>query len=261
MRVDQGLVFSCWGVSALLLYGCGNNGTGPNNGPAFAALSKLDTFYVAYTSPNAVDKPDTISFSFSYNPSKVRSIKLSATLDSGKSWIRVSSITPNNSGKAAVVWIPKSDTGSAHFKYFGEKRAFLRVEDTVSHEMIESEKFDIVGREGGILFSPVGGEIFSVNDSIPVIYGQNQDLSGRLDLEFSPVVADHPDSNAWIVPKKSLQLAPSSNLFIKFFTAKFTLSDPNNFYDTAALPPIRIVVADYGKSPRMWMSGPIAILK
>jgi hypothetical protein len=253
--------FIGWGIAALLLSGCGDSGTSPKIASAFYNISKPDSLYLAYESPDFFNKPDTISLSFNYNPAKVTSIYVSATLDSGKSWILVSSITPNSSGFASVLWTPKTDAVSDNFTYFGEKKSFFRIQDASSNETIESDKFIVIGRETGILISPKGGEILRSNDSITVRYAQNQDLTGHLELYYSPIYSGYPDSVNWIPPQVSQQLGPSSNLIIKYFIAKFSLSDPNNNYDLTALLPIKVMVADYGKSPRTWISGAITILK
>ena len=64
---------------------CCDNGTGPNdNSPALSNVSALDSLYAGYLLLSG-DPPDTLRISFDYNSSKVTSIDVRATLDSGKS--------------------------------------------------------------------------------------------------------------------------------------------------------------------------------
>jgi hypothetical protein len=107
--------------STCFIAGCFNSGT--DNDPPFSNLTKLNDGhrYVAYLAPpNQTEKLDTVKFSFKYNSSKIASILVEATLDSGKTWILVADSTPNSSNGASVQWVPK-DAAQTTFNFFGIK--------------------------------------------------------------------------------------------------------------------------------------------
>jgi hypothetical protein len=166
------------------LSGCNDSGTGPNNDPAFSDLSSLGTKpYVAYTTPDGFEKPDTVKLSFNYNPSKMSSILVQATLDNGATWNTVSTLTPGSATRATVQWIPK-DADSATRNFFGFKTGTLKLSDPGSAEAIESESFTLIGAVPLKLIKPTGGETFGINDSVIVEYSANMDLLSNIQAFF-----------------------------------------------------------------------------
>jgi len=109
-------------AAAIILSGCGDSGTNTNNNPVFSNIAGIDTFYTSY---ELAGKKDTDNFSFDYDYSKVSSINIEATLDSGVSWITIQSIAANSSNKATVQWALNTDT--AGLNYFGVKSVFIRI--------------------------------------------------------------------------------------------------------------------------------------
>jgi hypothetical protein len=243
------------GVSACLLSGCGDSGTSPNNSPAFSNVSKFEPFYLAYISPDPIYKPDTIKASFDYNSSKVKSIEVSITLDTGKSWVPAASITPQSSNKASIAWPPLSDP--ANFGYFGGKRCFLKIEDPVSKDAISTDSFMVIGNIPFMLIAPTGGETFRISDSINVFFCQNQDLTSNLKALVYPNIND--DSNS--VTLKNPALLPNSRDFIRYFQTTFSFDDTRFNYDRTAMPKIKILVGDYGVQVVIRESGPVTITK
>jgi len=253
-------------VAALTLWGCGDNGTGPDNRPALSNVSALDSLYAGYLLLSG-DPPDTLRISFDYNSSKVTSIDVSATLDSGKSWIPVATVTPNGSAMATVVWPLNTDADTGHFHFFGIKEGYLKISDKASVASINSKPFSIIGNTPFILTSPLGGETFSVSDSISVLYGYNTNLSNAIPC----IRPNDPDSvnfpwvalgNANSVKVTSYQRGP-----IRLHVQKFTLTSDffkgvtstYNFWDEWGKYPLRIKLRDYGSSGKSVNSGLITI--
>ncbi|MBN1307517.1 MAG: hypothetical protein JXA18_06345 [Chitinispirillaceae bacterium] len=242
-------------VAAFALAGCGDGGTGPDDAPAFSNVSEFAPFYVAYLSPDPFEKPDTVKVSFDYNSAKIKSIKVTGTLDSGTTWIPVASITPQSSNKASIVWVPFTDM--VHFSYFGVKQCRLKIEDPLSDAGCATDSFDVVGNIPFMLTAPEEGEVFRISDSITVFYAQNQDLTARLAALVFPDIND--DSTSVSLPNPTL--LPNSRDFIRYLQTTFSLDDPRFNYDTAAMPNINIMVADYGTQVVQKVSGPITITR
>ena len=229
-------------LAAAMLLGCVDSGTNPDQSPALSNMTVLgNKLYVAYKSPDVLEKFDTIKISFSYNLSKVKSIDIRATLDSEKTWIPLGVVVPDNSKKALFAWVPKND--SITFNYCGKKEAFIRVRDSVSNEHIDSDSFLIVGRVPYSLISPKPRETFSIADTIKILYMQNQDLSSNISVGFLLM----GDTGFVNISDKNKTEKLSQSLPIKNFLTKFVPLDfagrARNFAD-----PITIFIADYGSS-------------
>ena len=143
MKVFKIAIFAGTAAAAFVLAGCGDGGTGPDNSPAFGNVSNFEPLYLAYLTNDPIYKPDTIKASFDYNSSKVKSIEISITLDTGKSWVQIALMTPQSSNKASIAWAPLSD--AANFGYFGGKQCFLKIEDPISKNAISTDSFIVVG--------------------------------------------------------------------------------------------------------------------
>ena len=252
---SQGYAFLSSFIAAAMLLGCGENGTDPDQSPALSNMAKLgDKLYVAYNTPDVLEKFDTVNISFNYNASKVKSIDIRATLDSEKTWISLGAVVPDNSKKASFAWIPKND--SITFNYCGKKEAFIRVQDSISNEHIDSDSFLIIGRVPYALFSPKSMEGFSIIDTIQILYTQNQDLSSNISVGF--LVADDPDFVNIADKNKTEKL--SQSLPIKTFLTNFV---PLDFTEEAMnfADPITIFIADYGSSSLVLKADSIIITR
>jgi hypothetical protein len=221
--------------------------------PAFSDMSRLgDKLYVAYKSPDVLEKSDTVKISFHYNYTKVKSIDVSATLDSAKTWIPLSTLTPSASDQAAVSWVPRSDPVS--FAYFGKKTAYVRVSGGNSGEHIESDSFIICGKVPYVLISPQRKESFPLSDTIPIMYSQNQDLSSNISIGFLLGT----DSGYVNISDKNETIKVSASLPIKVFVTKFVPLDfaakAKNYTD-----PITIFIADYGGASAILKADSISI--
>ena len=232
-------------LTIALFFGCKNSGTNPDNSPAFSSMAPLgDKLYVAYKSPDLIEKLDTIRISFNYNSSKVKSISVRATLDSGKTWILVGTIVPDNSNKTSLSWIPKND--SSDFIFCGKKEAFIHVQDSISKEYIDSDSFFIVGSVPYVLIGPERKGTFLITDTIKIIYTQNQDLSSNLTVGFL-FAADTGHDFVSISGSNGRTIKLSQSLPIKNFITEFV---PIDFAEKARnyANPITLFVADYGVS-------------
>lgn len=223
-----------------MLLGCVDSGTTPDQSPALSNMAILgNKLYVAYKSPDVLEKFDTIWISFNYNPSKVKSIDIRATFDLEKTWIPLSAVIPDNSKKASFAWVPKND--SITFNYFGRKEAFIRVSDTISNVHIDSDSFVIIGRVPYVLISPKSKDTFSINDTIRILYTQNTDRSSNISVGFLL-----PSDTGYVnITNRTVKL--SESLPIKDFMTKFV---PRDFAERARnfADPITIFIADYGSS-------------
>jgi hypothetical protein len=246
-------------TTALLLIGCdGNNGVNPDK-PEFGNVTALGggKIYVAYLSPTArKQKLDTVTVSFEYNSSKAKSIFVKATIDSGKTWLPVATIAPNGSNVETVRWIPKNSSIVA--KFFGVKRCFIRIADTVTNAYIDTDTFPLVGAVPMVLLNSLDNDTFRMNDTIKVQYGANMDLASNIQTYFKTdsmedwveFVNDSklpsPDSPTILNKQKCLILA-SVDSMVKI--------EAHNFAQ-----PIRILLRDYSSSDLLLITGYITIL-
>jgi hypothetical protein len=188
LRMNQlwiGKVIGYVVATALLLIGChSDNGANPTI-PAFGDLSKLgdNKTYVAYPFPDPWKKKlDTLTLSFECNPVKVKTISVKATIDSGKTWLPITTVSPPLSNNQSIHWIPKNP--SALPKYFGIKRCFIRIADTTTNEFIDSDTFSLIGAVPMVLLKSLDNDTFHVTDTIKVQYGTNMDLASNIETYF-----------------------------------------------------------------------------
>ena len=251
MKIKKGGRIGSIGATAFFLAGCGNPES-PDLSPAFDNVSLSSSLYVAYISPDPLTKPDTVHVSFNYNASKVKSILIQATLDSGKTWLAVSTFAPN-SNKASVAWVPREDT--LNFHYFGFREGYVRISDTVSTSSITSTTFLVLGATPFVLRSPTGGETFHSTDSIQILYSQNQDLTANI-----TVCAKTNDKADWAL-NIGTNLLESKRLPVKNYA---TILAPDDLAaDTAHFnlsEPLIILLADYGTNGMRILSGAITII-
>ncbi|MBN2037856.1 MAG: hypothetical protein JW768_14035 [Chitinispirillaceae bacterium] len=225
------------------LIGCNNGGTGPDqsNDPAFSNVSPLESIYVTYPSPDQSARKDTLVLTFDYNSSKVSSIVAQLTLDSGKTWNIIATITPSSSNKGTVTWIPK-DSSSAFMDYFGIKEGYIQLLDLPTNAWATTDTFQLYGSRAVELTNPSGIATYSRNDTIRIEFGQNQDISGFFSVYFrSDSMID------WVLVNEMEK--ESQSLPFKFFLTKLV---PQVYIDEANLvngndfrEPIIILVADY----------------
>jgi len=252
MKKTIPLVISGVSTAAFMFSGC-NGGAGPDDNPAFDNVSAFAPLYVAYLSPDRFEKSDTVKLSFDCNTAVVRSIEVTATLDSGASWFGVTSVTPPDSKHVSISWLPLSDP--VHFSYFGLKQCRIKIEDPLSGTGISTDPFNVIGNVPFMLTAPIGGERFRVSDSIHVFLTQNQDLTAQLKVFVYP----NADDDGTNVSLKYTPL-PDSWEFLRYYEAIFSLDDPKFNYDGTVMPEIRILVADYGVQVIKKESGPITII-
>ena len=248
------------GMAALAVWACddGGSGQGPDNSPALSAVSGLDSVYAGY--PRLYDPPCTLSVSFNYNDAKVTSLEVSATLDSGKTWIPVSTVTPNATKSAKVVWPLNTVADTGHFDYFGYKEGYLKITDKSSGASLNSPTFSLIGNMPFVLNSPKGGETFSVKDSIGLLYGVNTHLTAQI----KPCIRPNDSAIQW----KALESFTSVTTLmgqrgpIRSVMQRFTPA----YFDTAlawsgkwADHPMQIMLKDYGSGGKIKLSGLITI--
>jgi hypothetical protein len=237
-----------------------NNGTGPddNDSAILSNVSALDSVYTGYY--RIFDPPCTLKVSFNYNTSKVSTIDVSATLDSGKSWIPVSTVTPSGSNTATVVWPLTTTADTAHFNYFGFKEGYLKIVDKKSGTESYSQTFQIIGSTPFILTSPLGGETFSVSDSIGLIYSINTHLTAQI----KPCIRPNDTTIQW----KALESFTSATVTtyqrgpVRSFVQKFTLAyfdSLMNWTDKWADHKLQIMLKDYGSGGKIKFSDLINI--
>lgn len=237
--------------------GCFDNGTGPNNDPPFSNLTKLSAGhrYVAYQAPpNQTEKLDTVKLSFNYNSSKINSMLVQATLDSGKTWIHIATITPSSSS-ALIQWVPK-DAAQTTFNFFGFKECYLQISDPTSGESINSDTFQTIGAIPIMLISPKGGEVYDKTDSIKVLFSHNQDITANVEVcaKAGPNAPDWARNfGTTIIISKTLPIKNLSTTFVPQVVAE----EKSGYFDYAY--PLIILLADYGENGKKILSGEITI--
>jgi hypothetical protein len=238
--------------------GCLDGGTGPNDDPAFSNLTKLNDGhrYVAYLAPpNQTEKLDTIRFTFKYNSSKINAILVQATLDSGKTWITISEMTPNNSNSASLQWVPK-DAAQTMFNFFGFKECYLRISDPATDEHITSDTFQTIGAIPFVLISPTGGETYGKTDSIKVLFSNNQDITGNVEVcaKAGPAAPDWARNfGTTVLISKTLPVKQVSTTFVPQEVAQ----EKPDYFDFTY--PLLVLLADYGPNGKRITSGEIIV--
>jgi hypothetical protein len=258
-RPDIGNVMNLAVMAALLLIGCvPESGTNPD-GPAFADLKKLgdNKTYVAYPFPDPWKKKlDTLTLTFECNPSKINSISIAATIDSGKTWIPVTSVSAPFSKNLSVYWVPKNS--SMVPKYFGIRRCFIHIADTTTDAFIDSDTFPLVGAASIVLLDSLDRSVFKTTDTINVRYGANMDLASNIQTYFKTDSMDNwvefvndsrlPSPDAPIIVNRQKRLVLSAvDSMVKIEAKNFT-------------QPIRILLRDYGAADCLIMTGNIVIV-
>jgi hypothetical protein len=258
IKRSSGYILAFTSLMMALSFAC-NSGTGPDDNDA-AILSNVSALDSVYTGYYRMYDPCTLKVSFNYNASKVSTIDISATLDSGKSWIPVSTVTPSGSNTATVVWPLTTTADTGHFNFFGYKEGYLKIVDKKSGTSINSHTFNIIGNAPFALTSPKGGETFSVNDSISLIYSINTNLTAQI----KPCIRPNDSTIQW----KALESSSStmSTTYqrgpVRSFVQKFTLVYFNgllNWTDKWADHPLQIMLKDYGSGGKIKFSGLITI--
>jgi hypothetical protein len=251
-------VFGIMCIAAAVFLGCGDTATDPDNSPALSAISAPDSVYAGYF--RLYDPPCTVSVSFKYNSEKVSSIDVSATVDSGKTWIPVATVTPDHSNSAKVLWPLNTDADTGHFAFFGYREAFLKISDAASGVSITSPAFSIIGNTPFILTSPKGGETFSVHDSIGIVFSVNSNLTAQI----KPCIRPDDSAVQWkalesytSVTTLMSQRGPIKSLVQKFSLAYF--DSTQQWSDKWAACPLQVMLKDYGSGGKIKLSGLITI--
>jgi len=259
-RIVFGQIIGRTVVSAFLLIGCdGNNPTGSDN-PEFGNLTGLGEgkTYVAYAfSDKWKKKLDTVSLSFECNSAKVKSISVTVTIDSGKTWLPVGTVEPNGSNSITIRWVPKTASGVP--KYFGGKQCFFRIADTTTDIFIESDTFPLLGTLPMILLDALDNRTFRITDSIKVQYGVNMDLVSNLSTFFKT-----ESMKDWVefANASNLSLTPYDPTILNL--QKCLIPDAVTEKDKQAAnyfkEPIKILIKDYGPSQYYIETGYLTVL-
>jgi hypothetical protein len=238
----------------LIFTGCSDLGPDSDNGPAFSNIALSDTIYSSYAGGK---ESDTVILSFNYSLSGSADINVDFTPDSGESWFNATVIAVSNSGRATIKWVIGND--SLHFGYFGIKKVFMKIyEASSSVNAAFSDTFMVTGNAPLMISSPSGGENFSINDSINVVYGRNMDLVSNVKVCFRPddtsyVLIALSDANS-AVP---VTLYEEGTIIVssrKFCPAGFT-----GFTSAWLTLPMIIILKDYGSAGALVSSGDISI--
>jgi hypothetical protein len=247
--------FAC--AAAVVSTGCADNASGPDNGPAFSNPTKLNTaVYVSYPLIDPARlKLDTLKLSFNCNSSKVKSIKVDATLDSARTWIAVATITPGGSNKASVTWIPK-DAAQTTFNYFGFKDCYIRIRNPETDSSITTDTFKVIGSVPFVLIAPIGGETYNKSDSLKVLYSQNKDRTAQITV----CAKAGPDSIDWAkdigITVQISKVLPIYNYSTTFVPQELALDRPG-YFDLSM--PLQLLLADYGPNGKRILSRNITI--
>ncbi|MBN1306369.1 MAG: hypothetical protein JXA18_00530 [Chitinispirillaceae bacterium] len=207
--------------------------------PAFSDLTALTgKRFVAYVSPDRKSKPDTIVISWNFSGMMMQSINAEATVDSGGSWILLPEVLHDGGNQATLRWVPGDDT--VHFSYFGEKECFIRISDTSSAVVIESDRFLILGPHPIILLAPRGGETFSLNDTVSINYQTNNDRISNIRVFFM-----HDEMTDWKEISETTLRTDDSNPPLRSFTTYFTPFIWDTLITNHHGAPIRFLLKDY----------------
>ena len=209
--------------------------------PEISNISSLSPVYVAYTSPDRMERPDTVSFSFDYTSSVKGPVEIWITIDSGTSWFSAGSAELDGSGTGSFIWIPK-DADTSKISFFGKKEGRIKLLDQNTDAQAVSDTFTLFGKHP-MLVTPLERTSFAEDDTILVAYGQNVDISG-----FFTVLFKSDGMSDWVTVTTGTEQV-LRDLPLRYYQTKFVPGDfldevnekeGDNFAD-----PIRILVADY----------------
>jgi hypothetical protein len=245
-------------IAAFLLIGCHKNPVVVDTSPAFSNLNTLgdNKTYTTYTYKDRWKKKlDTLTVSFDYNTLKVQSISIKVTLDSEKTWLPIATLSPGGSGSDTVHWIPKSSSDVS--KYFGIKRCFVRISDTITDSSITSDTFSLIGAIPVVFLDSLGNDTFHMADSIKVKFGVNMDLASSIRTFFKT-----DSMNSWIEFTNDSNLpSPYDPQIVN--TQRCLIPDkvdPSRVDAKNFAQPIKILIKDYGVGTSQLTSDYITIV-
>jgi hypothetical protein len=248
------IIFAVSSVPFLIVCDVNNS----QSDPEFSNVTGLqsDKVYATYpTSAAWKTKLDTVKVSFEYNSSKVKSISVKATIDSGKTWLPVTDVTPNGSNSETVHWIPKNS--STLPKYFGVKHCFIRIADTTTDTFIDTDTFPLIGTMPMILLDSLDNRTFRMTDTIKVKYGANMDLTSNIRANFKT-----DSMERWIEFTGGSTLPSPDEPTIFNLQRSFVPMDVDSMDKVEAgnfAQPIKILLRDYGTSDYSIVIGNIII--
>ncbi len=224
-------------IALLLLVQCGNLSVSPE----ISILSSLHRLYVAYTSPDRIDKLDTLVLTFNYSSSVDGPVNVHLTMDSGATWTDLAAISLTGSGSDNFTWVPKT-ADSAITQYFGKKSAWLQLSDSRSEVTVLSDTFDIIGALP-VVVEPLEKDTFTASDTILIAYAQNVDISG-----FFTVLFKSDPMTDWVTVVSGTEQV-RRDLPFRFYETKLVPADYRDEVNEKAgddySEPISILIADY----------------
>lgn len=216
---------------------CGNLSVSPD----ITISSSLHRRYVAYTSPDRIDKLDTLVITFNYSSSVDGPVDVHLTMDSGATWIALAAVSLTGRGTDNFTWVPKT-ADSTTIQYFGIKSAWLRLSDSRSGVAVHSDTFDLIGALP-VMVEPLESETFNVSDTILIAYGQNVDISG-----FYTVLFKSDPMTDWVTVVSGTEQV-RMKLPLRFYETKLVPADYRDEVNEKAgndySDPISILLADY----------------
>jgi hypothetical protein len=229
----------------LLVTNCHFN-PAPQTEATFSDLTPMSgKQFVAYPSPDRRIKPDSILFSWNMGSIDPEKVTVIARLQPERD-LQVPVIRPTQNARGQIVWVPGTDT--AAFNYFGKKKCvFLLFNQNNEHTAI-SDTFVIIGTLPVALQSPAHGMHYSLNDSIPINYQTNTDLTSNIRIFFrndsmpnwieiigtTKRIADEPPLRSFttvFIPRTwESYVTASPSLPIRFFLKDYNSPLPNSSY-------------------------------
>jgi hypothetical protein len=206
--------------------------------PQFSNCTSLSNrVFVAYESPNRFTKPDTVRFSFNYTEIAFDAIKLTASIDSGESWMALDDMQATSDSTASAVWIPREETQV--FDYCGKKQCTLKLSATTTDTSFESDPFTVIGSMAIRLDSPLSNDTFSFDDTVVIRYVANTDMVSNVQVFFT-----HDTTGDWFeitgATSRINDESPIRTMQTLFIPSKYAENIPE---DTAQ--PILFLLRDY----------------
>ena len=209
--------------------------------PEISNISSLNPVYVAYTSPDRIERPDTVTFSFKYTSSVKGPVEVRLTLDSGTTWHSIGNVAPEGNLTETFSWVP-GNADSTVIGYFGKKQAVIELFDRSSETTADSDPFVLIGTLP-VLVQPLALTTIDSGDTIHVRYVQNVDISGYFTVLFKS-----DEMTDWVTvttgTDQVLRDLPLRYYETKIVPADF-LEDVNEKDGNDFAQPIRVLVADY----------------
>ena len=250
-------------IIGLLWVGC-NNSSSPTTTPVNMVIDNPkggETFLLG----------DAITISFRADGDSVSSVNLKVTSDNGIHYSKIAATSIPITGSGLKVytqkWIIGKEVYDTTFRYLYKDTMFGSATNPIptwkchvkisssNNEMIavNSGDFNIQCKSHYFLRYPIGGEVFKITDTIPIIYTFRDDSTSIIQCHFWSLAIKY-----WSSILTYKEIPAQNDWHLKTAIRNFFPADTLNNLDPVG-DSTKIMIVDYGQGSKMVESGWIRI--